>query len=105
MTVQAKDREKILSRRSVLVMSSGGEEPVSDEGKDGHSIFAYTLISHLKKVDDYNTGSQLFENIRDEVSSQFPQQPQLGSITSAGHTSGGDYLFEINQYLKQGIRQ
>ena len=41
---QAPKPEEILRKRSVLVFSSGGDEPVSDEGKDGHSIFAWSLI-------------------------------------------------------------
>lgn len=98
------DKGEILSRRSVLVMSSGGEEPVSDEGKDGHSIFAYSLIKQLKKVSDFSTGSQVFENVKTEVAQEFPQEPQLGVVTSAGHTVGGDYLFEINQLFKSGLR-
>ena len=35
--------DDILMKRSVVVLSSGGDEPVSDEGKDGHSIFAWNL--------------------------------------------------------------
>ena len=98
------DRGEILSRRTVLVMSSGGEEPVSDEGKEGHSIFAYSLIKQLKKVSDFSTGSQVFENVKTEVSQEFPQEPQLGTVMSAGHIKGGDYLFEINQILKHGLK-
>jgi hypothetical protein len=30
--------ERIWDKRSVLAMSSGGEEPVSDEGKEGHCL-------------------------------------------------------------------
>jgi hypothetical protein len=98
------DKREILARRSVLVMSSGGEEPVSDEGKEGHSIFAYTLIKQLKKVNDFTTGSQVFENVRTEVSAEFPQEPQLGAVTSAGHVMGGDYLFEINQMIRRELK-
>lgn len=98
------NKGEILSRRSVLVMSSGGEEPVSDEGKDGHSIFAYTLINQLKRVSDFSTSSQVFENVKTEVSQEYPQEPQLGMVTSAGHTVGGDYLFEINQVIRGGLK-
>jgi hypothetical protein len=35
---------EVLKHRSVMVMSSGGEEPVADLGKGGHSIFAWSLI-------------------------------------------------------------
>jgi hypothetical protein len=76
-------------------MSSGGEEPVSDEGRDGHSIFAWNLMNSIKRVDKYETGSKLFNSIKKGVIEDFPQVPQYGAATSAGHTAGGDYLFEL----------
>ncbi|HZX29733.1 MAG TPA: caspase family protein [Rhodocyclaceae bacterium] len=92
------DPSGILSKRSVTVMSSGGEEPVSDEGKEGHSIFAYSFMSALKSVKQVDAGAKLFENVRNEVSKDFPQTPQYGGAVSAGHAPGGDYLFETRSY-------
>ncbi|MGE5492081.1 MAG: caspase family protein [Actinomycetota bacterium] len=92
------DPSGILSKRSVTVMSSGGEEPVSDEGKEGHSIFAYSFMSALKSVKQVDAGAKLFENVRNEVSKDYPQTPQYGGAVSAGHAPGGDYLFETRSY-------
>ena len=92
------DPQKLLANRSVVVMSSGGEEPVSDEGKDGHSIFAWSLMQTLKNVDKFETGGQLYEGIRKMVVEEFPQVPQYGAASSAGHVAGGDYLFESRKY-------
>jgi len=39
------------SLRSRQVISSGGVEPVTDGGADGHSLFAYYLIDALRKND------------------------------------------------------
>lgn len=50
--------DDILRRRSVLVLSSGGDEPVSDEGRDGHSIFAWNLIQTLQDTSGIMAGSE-----------------------------------------------
>ncbi|MDA8261111.1 MAG: caspase family protein [Betaproteobacteria bacterium] len=94
----AADPAQILAKRSVMVMSSGGEEPVSDEGKNGHSIFAWSLMNTLKDVDKFDSGSRLYEGIRKQVIEEFPQVPQYGASPSAGHVPGGDYLFETRRY-------
>jgi len=39
------------SKRSRQVITSGGVEPVADGGRDGHSLFAYYLISALRNND------------------------------------------------------
>ena len=91
-------KPEILGKRSVIVMSSGGEEPVSDEGKDGHSIFAWTMMETLKKVNKFESGSTLYETIHKGVTGEFPQVPQYGAIMSAGHVTGGDYLIENRKY-------
>ena len=38
------DAQDVLGKRSVVVLSSGGDEPVTDEGKEGHSIFAWNFM-------------------------------------------------------------
>lgn len=88
------DRSQILHTRSVLTMSSGGEEPVSDEGKEGHSIFAWALIKALKTAGPLTSGGQLFQGVKIEVVKDYPQTPQYGAVFSAGHIAGGEYLFE-----------
>lgn len=90
---------EILGKRSVLVMSSGGEEPVMDEGRDGHSIFAWHLMDKLNKLDTYEHGAEVFDAIKAGVAKDgIPQVPQYGASVSAGHSTGGDYLFEVRKY-------
>jgi hypothetical protein len=89
---------EILSKRTVTVMSSGGDEPVSDEGKEGHSIFAWSLMDSLKNVGEVSAGANLFDTVRASVTKEYPQVPQYGSSTSAGHTKGGDYLVEVRKF-------
>lgn len=88
--------QEVLRKRSVLVMSSGGEEPVSDEGRDGHSIFAWHLLRVLGGVSGVAIGFDIYSAVRAGVSKDFPQAPQYGAVLSAGHEMGGEYLFEAS---------
>jgi hypothetical protein len=89
--------DELLARRTVVMMSSGGDEPVADEGRGGHSIFAWDLMQALRNVDNWRPGTNIFEEVRREVMRSFPQTPQYGAINSAGHQAGGDYLFEFRE--------
>lgn len=85
---------EVLRKRSVVVLSSGGEEPVSDEGKGGHSIFAWHLLRTLDKVSGTQPGFEVYRAVHKGVSDDYPQQPQYGAVISAGHEAGGEYLFD-----------
>ena len=89
--------EEVLRRRSVLVLSSGGDEPVSDEGKEGHSIFAYNLIKTLDSVNGTTPGYEVWRSVHGNVSKEYQQEPQYGAVVSAGHAEGGEYLFQPRQ--------
>ena len=88
--------DELLRRRSVLVLSSGGDEPVSDEGKDGHSIFAWNLLRTLKEMGAVTPGVRVWSTLHTEVKKEYPQTPQYGAVLSAGHDQGGDYVFLPN---------
>jgi hypothetical protein len=90
-------REQTLTRRSVLAFSSGGEEPVTDEGHDDHSIFAWNMIESLKQMKNETSGQQLHATIKEAVAKEFPQVPQYGTVVSAGHAAGGEYLLTPNK--------
>ncbi|MCX7178640.1 MAG: caspase family protein [Proteobacteria bacterium] len=87
--------DEILRRRSVLVLSSGGDEPVSDEGKEGHSIFAWNLIKTLDTAQGMTSGYKVYTNVHGQVKKDAAQEPQYGAVVSAGHMIGGEYLFEV----------
>ena len=91
------DPQTVLDRRSVVVMSSGGNEPVFDEGKNGHSPFAWNLMKTLNQVGAWQLGGNVFERVRFAVARELPQRPQYGSSQAAGHQQGGDYLFETRR--------
>lgn len=88
------DPSEVLRKRSVLVLTSGGDEPVSDEGKGGHSVFAGHLIDILERSRGLATGAAVAGEVRTRVLRDFPQTPQYGAAVSAGHVPGGEYLFE-----------
>ncbi len=89
------DPGQVLARRSIVVMSSGGNEPVFDDGKNGHSPFAFSLMKQLGGLGNWQMGGNVFERVRFAVARELPQRPQYGAVV--GHQSGGDYLFEQRQ--------
>lgn len=91
------DPDEVLRRKAVVVMSSGGNEPVFDEGKEGHSPFAWNLMRTLQQVSSWQAGGNVFERVRYAVARALPQRPQYGTSPRAGHESGTDYLFEQRQ--------
>jgi hypothetical protein len=97
------DASSLLQRKAVVVMSSGGNEPVSDEGKDGHSVFAWHFMQRLKQLEGWTAGSNVFERIRDAVSADFPQTPQYGASRAGGHQGGTDYLYERRQFERPAV--
>jgi filamentous hemagglutinin family protein len=92
------DPAAVLAKRSVTVLSSGGEEPVPDQGKDGHSVFAWHFMRQLRDVKDVSLGVSLHERIADRVHAEIPQRPQYGAGLASGHERGADYLFEVRRY-------
>jgi hypothetical protein len=98
-SVAGESAQEILGKRSVTVMSSGGEEPVVDEGREGHSIFAWHLIDNLNNVEKFKGGTSVFDAVKEGVDKEgIFQQPQYGASLSAGHVVGGDYFFEVRKF-------
>jgi len=92
------DPAAVLDRRSVTVLSSGGEEPVADAGKDDHSVFAWHFLQTLKTVTQWSNGVDVYERVAEAVKHDFPQEPQYGAAIGSGHERGGDFLFEVRRY-------
>jgi uncharacterized caspase-like protein len=92
------DPAPLLASKAVVVMSSGGNEPVADEGKQGHSPFAWNLMGALKQVASWQPGGNVFERVRFAVARELPQRPQYGASSVAGHQPGSDYLFEQRKF-------
>ncbi|HEX7055063.1 MAG TPA: filamentous hemagglutinin N-terminal domain-containing protein [Burkholderiales bacterium] len=92
------DPAAVLARRSVAVLSSGGEEPVADAGKNGHSVFAWHFMQNLKRVERWANGVDVYSRLAEGVKRDFPQEPQYGAALGSGHQPGGDFLFEVRRY-------
>ena len=84
--------ERMAGRSARLVMTSGGIEPVMDEGGDGHSVFARNLIRKLRSSDQIIDGTSLYQAIREPVVMTSEQVPQYSNIRFID-SDGGDFLF------------
>lgn len=87
------NRNAILMRRSVVALSSGGEEVVADSSLDGHSPFTWHLLRQLENAQGEIPARAMLASIRDKVASSAGQVPAYGIILSSGHANGGEYLF------------
>lgn len=83
---------KLSTRRSRSIMTSGGLEPVVDNGAGMHSIFASALLRALRDNKQVMEGGRLFMQIRDHVAARAAQTPQYAPLRNAGH-DGGDFIF------------
>lgn len=82
---------KLMSKsQSRTVLSSGGVQPVLDEGGGSHSIFANAFLTTLKNNDDVLQGYALYRRVVRDVSlgSANIQTPQYAPIKHAGHETG-----------------
>jgi len=86
--------EKLMSGHSRDLMASGGDEPVSDSGGSGHSVFAAAMIRGLTaEPDKAFSGDDLFENfVRLQVGGSADQTPDYGPLHNSGHVAG-DFIF------------
>lgn len=86
-----------LPKRSRLLLSSGGDRPVLDEGSGGHSVFARAFLDELENNKGILSAPELFNRIRQRVEvaardNEFVQTPEFKSIKGAGHEVG-DFFF------------
>jgi TonB family protein len=86
--------QKMLASKSRTLIASGGNEPVTDSGKNGHSIFANAILNALATIDmPAFTAANLFERyIREPVAGGSDQVPQYGVMRNSGHEAG-DFVF------------
>jgi uncharacterized caspase-like protein len=91
-------------KRSRLLLTSGGDQPVLDSAGNKHSIFAQAFLDSLKNNTGIMTGPQLYKDVRDQVAkdsqaADFKQVPEYKAIKGAGHEVGE--FFFVRQ-SKQG---
>jgi hypothetical protein len=86
-----------LPRRSRLLIASGGDNPVLDEGGQGNSVFAKAFLDVLEANDAIMTAPALYVMVEGKVKeaarrNNFSEQPEFKSIKGAGHEVG-DFFF------------
>jgi hypothetical protein len=86
-----------LPKRARLLLSSGGDRPVLDEGSGGNSVFARAFLDELEANEGILSSPELFSRIRKRVEiaaakNKFVQTPEFKSIKGAGHEVG-DFFF------------
>lgn len=86
-----------LPKRARLLLSSGGDKPVLDEGSGGNSVFARAFLDELEQNQGILSSPELFSRIRKRVEiaaqkNKFVQTPEFKSIKGAGHEVG-DFFF------------
>ncbi len=91
-TMDEKYIERLKKKKTRLVITSGGYEPVVDSDGGQHSLFALKLIDILKNNNGVINSSRLFEPIRQYVSDNADQTPERAMVHKTGH-DGGDFLF------------
>lgn len=85
--------QRIAQKRTRVVMSSGGLEPVLDSGGGtDHSVFTGAFLKVLGENPAIVEGTRLFSQIRRKVMLAADQIPEYADIRKAGH-DGGDFLF------------
>ena len=97
-------RMRLLAKlRSRTVLTSGGNEPVLDNGSEGHSIFARAFIELLSHNNEMMEASALYNKIFDPVHDaakrvgmmtglKISQSPRYAALGDAGHMNG-DFIF------------
>lgn len=85
---------RLAGKRTRLLISSGGNEPVEDGGGDGHSVFARALLTGLREMDHVTfSARELFDGyVYPLVTSRARQEPQFRPLEQTGH-DGGDLVF------------
>ncbi len=86
-----------LGKKSRLLLTSGGDQPVLDGGAGKNSVFASAFLDELESNSELLSSPGLFMKIRDRVESaaarqNFAQRPEFKTIKSAGHEVG-DFFF------------
>jgi hypothetical protein len=79
-------------------MASGSDEPVSDSGSQGHSVFAALLLQAMQsRSEKAFTADDLFASIRKSVLARSGQSPQYTSLRDSIRRSAsldtGDFVF------------
>lgn len=86
---------RLYANKSRWGLTSGQNEPVADQGKNGHSMFAYFFVKLLKENDEpYLVPSHIYDQIAPLVGRNAEQQPRSEPLQGAGD-EGGQFVFRL----------
>ena len=103
--------QEIARREARQMFTAGGaDEPVADNGPNGHSVFTWTLLQALDGRADLNgdgfiTGTELAAYVIPAVSSLSHQTPVFGNLVGS---EGGDFIFDLkheSEFLSASSQQ
>ena len=83
---------RMSEKRTRVVLSSGGLEPVQARDGSEHSVFTHAFLEVLRRNEGVLDGTSLYAQIQDLVSSGAIQTPEYADLQEAEH-GGGDFLF------------
>jgi uncharacterized caspase-like protein len=89
---------KVMAKvRSRTVLTSGGLQPVLDQGEGNHSVFSNAFLSTLKNNDGVLEAYKLYRNLFTEVRQSagkygVDQEPEYSAIRHGGHEAG-EFIF------------
>ncbi|MAA76298.1 MAG: peptidase C14 [Salinisphaeraceae bacterium] len=94
-----------LSRRSRMVISSGGVKPVIDSADATNSLFAKSLLEVLRGNNEVMRENMLFARVAVGVRKQaarlsIEQNPEMRPIRAAGHEGGDFFLVPENAKVR-----
>ena len=86
---------RLYAKKSRWGLTSGGTEPVADQGKGGHSIFAYHFIALLKEnTNPYLVPSHIFDQLAPVIANNAEQMPRSEPMKNTGD-EGGQFVFRL----------
>lgn len=90
--------QRMLGAPSRTLLASGSDEPVSDSGSQGHSVFAALLLQAMQSGSEQTfTAEDLFVSIRKSVLARSGQSPQYAPLRNTVRTTAGldngDFVF------------
>lgn len=86
-----------LPKRARLLLTSGGDAPVLDQGGGNNSVFARAFLDELENNTGILSSPELYSRVAKRVevaaeTNKFVQKPEFKSIKGAGHEVG-DFFF------------
>ncbi|MEM9530412.1 MAG: caspase family protein [Pseudomonadota bacterium] len=94
--------------RARTVLTSGGLQPVLDDGGDGNSIFGGAFIRAISGNADVMEGYRLYESVRREVETrsrlaQLRQTPEYTAMKFAGHEGSEFFFLPSSEFARRGF--